>query len=327
MSGSVRRGRQALRISVQLWDAESSANLWAFSAEVPVEKIFDTQDEIVIKIVGGIAPHVRLAELQAALRKRPASFTAYDHLLRALSLMNRLEVGSFMEARSFLERATTADPRFAAALAWTARWYSVLAGQGWSSEPDEDRERGAAFAAQAIEIDPDNSLALAVYGHLKSFLFHDYESAQVYLARALMASPSNSLAWILSSATLSYIGRSEEAIRHAEHALRLSPFDPALFSYYMFLGIAHYAHGNYDEAVKWGRMSISENPRYTSTLKLLAASLSAQGRILEARTAGEQLLSFEPGFRLATYAARQPFRDPHVKASYLGHLLAAGLPE
>jgi adenylate cyclase len=295
---------------------------------VPPAQVFEAQDQIVVKIVGGVAPHVRGAELQAAMRKRPASFTAYDHTLRALDMMNRLDRESFDAARAHLDRAMALDPAFAAAYAWSARWYSIRVGQGWSDAPDRDREKAAELASRAIELDRQNALALAIYGHLKAFLFHDYESALVYFERALSASPSSSLAWMLSSATLTYVGRGEEAVRHAEWGLRLSPFDPALYAYYFFLGLAHYGNGNYAEAVKWGRMAASENPRYTSTLKLLAASLAALGRSAEAKEAAELLVKSQPDFRLADYARlQQPFHDPALSARYLAHLAEAGLPE
>ena len=58
-----------------------------------------------------------------------------------------------------------------------------------------------------------------------------------------------------------------EAIRHAEHGLRLSPFDQNLFSYYNLLAIAHYAHGDLAEAIRWCRLSDVETPRFTSNLR------------------------------------------------------------
>jgi adenylate cyclase len=328
VTGSVRRSSQSVRASVQLWDAESATSIWAHTTEVPPQDIFEAQDQIVVKIIGGIAPHIRIAELQAALRKRPANLTAYDHTLRALDMINSLQQETFMQARSHLEQAMLLDPEFAAAFAWAARWYSICVGQGWSGAPDRDREVAAELAARAIELDRQNALALAVYGHLKSFLFHDYDSALVYLERAINASPSSSLAWILSSATLTYVGRTEEAVRHAEWGLRLSPFDPALFNYYFFLGLAHYGNGNYPEAARWGRMSASENPRYLSTLKLLAASFAAIGRSAEAKQAADRLVELQPDFRLSDYGkAGQPFRDAVLRERYLEHLAAAGLPD
>ena len=117
-------------------------------------------------------------------------------------------------------------------VAWAARWHSIYVGQGWSTNQAQDSATAVELAMKAIELDGQNALALATYGHLRSYLFHDYDSAFSYFDRALAACPSLSLAWLLSSGTLSYVGRSEQAIKHAEQALRLSPLDRSLFYSY-----------------------------------------------------------------------------------------------
>jgi adenylate cyclase len=159
-------------------------------------------------------------------------------------------------------------------------------------------------------------------------LFHEYEGALIYLDRALSACPNHSLAWILSSATLSYIGETQQAISRAEHGLRLSPFDQSLFTYYMFLNLAYYAHGAYEDAVKWGRMSANENGLYTANQRVLIAGLAGLGRLDEAREVAAKMTEIEPQFRLGTYEhTRQPFRHPQIKDKYMMHLRMAGLPE
>ena len=82
---------------------------------------------------------------------------------------------------------------------------------------------GSPLSAKAIELDPQNALALATYGFVKSFLYRDYDTALGYFDRALSACPNHALAWFLSSPTLSYVGRSEQAMKNAQEALRLSP--------------------------------------------------------------------------------------------------------
>jgi adenylate cyclase len=326
LTGSVRRSAQQVRVSVRLHDVQSGASIWGETTETPPGELFELQDRIVQRIVAGIAPHVRSRELHNALRKRPGSVTAYDYTLRGLDLIHQLEKSAFMQAREYLNSAMAEDPSFAMPFAWAARWHSMLIGQGWSKDRRKDSETGAELAEKAIALDPQNALALAAYGHLRSFLFHDYDTALVYFDRALAACPNSALAWILSSATLSYIGSAEQAIRHAEYAIRLSPFDQWLFQYYMFLALAHYADGAYEEAVKWNRMSLSENPRYTSTLRLQTASLAALDRLDEARAIAARLIAFEPGFALSEYAARQPFRDPAFAKKFIENLRNAGLP-
>jgi adenylate cyclase len=328
LMGSLRRSDQLVRISVELCDAHTGADLWGEKTEVAPADLFDVQDRIVGRVVAGIAPNVRAAELRTAMRKRPENFTAYDYTLRGLHLVHSLDKATFMQAREYLQKAIEEDPNFAMPVAWLARWHSLHLGQGWSSDPDADRGAAARLAAKAIELDGQNALALATYGHLKAFLFHDYDSALTYFDRALAACPNSSLAWMLSVSTLSYVGRSEEAIEHAHKALALSPLDSSLYSYYSSLSIAYYAHGSFEEAVKWGKMSASENPLYTSNMRYLAAALAALGRLEEAREVADRLMRQQPAFRLSSYRAfLQPFRDPARGAQYIERLAKAGLPE
>lgn len=327
LEGSVRKSGTSIRVSTQLCDTETGASLWGERQEVPLGDLFEVQDRIVRDVVAGIAPNVQTAELERALRVRPASFTAYDHTLRALNTINNLDRQSFLIAREHLHEAMAAQPSFAMPAAWAAFWYIIWVGQGWSDSPREDSDRGASFATKAIDLDGHNALALATYGHLRSFLFHDYDSALVYFDRALSACPNSSWAWILSSITLSYVGRSDDAVRHAEHGLRLSPYDRNLFLYYTPLSIAHYSNGNYEDAVKWGRMSVAENPTFSACYRYLISALTGVGRLDEAHEAASNFLKLEPEFKLRVYEQTlQPFRDPAIKARHMEHLRKAGLP-
>jgi TolB-like protein/class 3 adenylate cyclase len=328
MSGTVRRFEKLVRVSVELSDATTGARLWGEKADVPPGELFDLQDRISWRIVGGIAPNVRASEMRAAMRKRPESFTAYDYTLRGLHIINSLDMHTFLKARDFLNKAMAEDQNFAMPLAWAARWHSLYVGQGWSANPAEDRERAIDLASKAFELDPDNALALATFAHLKAYLFHDYDIALAYFERALAACPNHSLAWLLSAGTLSYIGQTKKAIEHAEQGLRLSPFDRGLYYYYMFLTLAYYADGQFEEAVKRGRLAISENPTYTATHRLFAASLAAIGNLSEARQIANAMLRLEPDFRLETYAVtRQPFRTPELRDRLMDHLRKAGFPQ
>lgn len=327
LTGNVRRTPKRVRVAVQLVDAESSVNLWGDVSEGAPDELFEMQDRIVARVVAGIAPHVRSAELQRALRKRPGSFTAYDSTLHALDCIHSLEKATFFRAREHLDRAMAEDTNFAMPVAWAARWRSLLIGQNWSDDPRRDAEQAAELAARAIDLDGQNALALATYGHVRSFLFHDYDVALGYFDRALSACPNSAVAWFLSSGTLSYVGRATEGVRHARQALLLSPFDQSLFAFYMFLGMAHYCNGDYEEAVRAGRRSLSERPAYTANLRILTAALSALGKKAEAAEIGRRLLALEPTFNLTDYeGTRMPFRDAALRSLYKGHLREAGLP-
>ena len=295
---------------------ETGARLWGEKAEVPPGELFDVQDPIVSRIVAASRQSAR-GRAARAMRKKPESFTAYDCTLRGLHVINSLDVKTFF-VRAISSRRWRKIPirhagRVGGALA------QPLCRSGLVGQPRADRAKAVELAAKAIELDAQNALALATHGHLRSFLFQDYDSALTYLGGALAACPSHSLAWMLSVPTLSYVGRAEEAIRHGERALRLSPSDRGGFSYYSSLSLAHYAGGSYEEAAKWGRLSMNENPLYTSNLRYLSAALAALDKIDEAQAVAAQLLRQEPEFRISTYSrTRQPFRHPEISARVLG---------
>ena len=328
MSGTVRRSEKLVRVSVELSDAVSGATLWGEKADVAPGELFELQDHIVRRVVAGIAPNVRAAEMRAAMRKRPESFTAYDYTLQGLHIINSLDKKTFLQAREFLDRAMVDDANFAMPVAWAGRWHSLYVGQGWSANPAEDRIKAIDLAAKAIDLDPDNALALATFAHLKAYLYHDYDSALNYFDRALTASPNHSLAWLLSAGTMSYIGQTKKAIEHAQRGLRLSPFDRGLYYYYMFLTLAYYADGAYEEAVKWGRLALNQNPMYTATHRFFASALVATGNLAEAREVATAMLRLEPDFRLSTYVGtRQPFRITELRDRLIDHLRQAGFPD
>jgi adenylate cyclase len=325
LTGSVRRSSTRIRISVQLCDTTTGASIWADTTDELLADLFEQQDRIVRRIVAGIAPHIRLAELRRAIRKRPENFTAYDYTLRAIDIIARLDSAAFHTARDLLDRAIAEDPSFAMPHAWAAHWCGLNIGQGWSADPKQDSADAARFAIRAINLDGHNALALAVHGHLRSYLEHDYDTALTYFDRALAASPNCVTAWCLSAATLSYVGRGQQALRHLEHGLRLSPFDPEIYYWYNLRAWANYSLGAYKEALSWARMSAAENPRFTANFRVMAATLVALNRLDEAREAANRMLALEPDFEFDRYlTTRQPFRDADIKARFVGHLRMIG---
>jgi tetratricopeptide (TPR) repeat protein len=58
---------------------------------------------------------------------------------------------------------------------------------------------------------------------------------------------------------LAYLNRPEEAIISAEQAIRLSPFDPAMFAFCETLALAHLTLGRYEEGLRWAEAALREN--------------------------------------------------------------------
>ena len=268
MNGSVTRGGQRLKIMAELSDTEYSRVVWTGRFDGVARNLFDIQDEMTAQIVHHIAPQVHANELRRIRLKRPDSMDAYDLVLQALGLHHLFDRKMFAKERQLLRRAMKLDPGYAMPYALLAEWYSLRFGQGWSaSAGPKDVLEADRLAAAAIERDPNNVRALAIYGHNRSFMFRDYDRAIVFLERALNAAPSSAQAWCYSSPTYSYIGEGKAAIERAERGLRLSPRDPVAFWYYSALALGHLTQGAYADAAHWSNRAYRENPGYLANLR------------------------------------------------------------
>src|SRR5258708_529241 len=200
--GGVQRTMTTVRIVTELSDAESGEVIRSDLHEGDLGELFALQDRIAISVVRQIAPQVRERELMRAMRKHPQNLTAYELVLQALDLLYRMDYDSFSKARGLLEQAISHDPNFALAYSYVALWYVFRIGEIGSPDPDGDAIAGARYATEAIERGGDDAFALAVYGHVQSFLLHDFQKAKIALEHAIAAGPSSAMAWTMASATI-----------------------------------------------------------------------------------------------------------------------------
>jgi TolB-like protein len=164
--GSVRRDADRVRITAQLVDVGTTAQLWAEYYDRELTGIFAVQDEVTQKIVGTLIAHISRSELERALAKPPETFSAYDHWLRGNAIMKSWHSDPTGEmvvaARSFYERAIAADQTYAPpvqGLAWTylAGWIEPWPHQPLAQEYQQPAtlEHALTLAQRAIELDPN----------------------------------------------------------------------------------------------------------------------------------------------------------------------------
>jgi adenylate cyclase len=322
----VQRTSTMLRIGTELSDAESGDVISSDLYEGDPGDLFALQDRIAISVVRRLAPQVRERELMRAMRKHPQNLTAYDLVLQALDLLYRMDYDSFSKARGLLEQAISHDPDYTLAYSYVALWYVFRIGEIGSPDPDGDAAAGARYATEAIERGGADAFALAVYGHVLSFLLHDFHKAKAVLERAIAAGPSSAMAWTMASATSGFLGDGPTAVRQGEQGVRLSPLDARSFWHEGLLGQAHYVNGDYEQALDWVRSAVSRNDLIRFNQRLLIVTLGALGCHEEAAQAAHRYLQIQPGFRISSYAIRCPFRDAALE-TWLGHLRSAGLPD
>jgi len=327
LSGNVRRQALMLRISAELIDASQNRTMWADRFDGMNEDLFEFQSNIASSIVSTIEPRLVEAEAHRAPTKPTESLDAYDCFLRALALLYSFNKLDFHDAGRYLDRAIEIDPGYAQAYAYKAWWYNLAVGEGISTNTLTDVKSAETCAQRAVNLDPSDSLAHAVGGHIQAFLLRRPEIAVAMFERALQLNPNSAFAWGVSASTYCFLGRPEDALERLRNASRLSPYDPMNFFFWTVAGIAEFVAGRQAQAVPWLQKARRENPRFLATLRTLAASLALLARDEEARMVARDLLAADPSFRISVFASWYPLRRTGDLDRLVTGLQLAGLPD
>jgi len=327
LEGGVRKAAHRVRVTGQLIDASTGAQLWGDRFEGAIEDIFDLQDHVTTSVIGAIAPQLEQAEIERAKRKPTASLDAYDYLLRGMANFYLRSRDAISEALRLFYMAIELDPNFApayATAAWCYHWRKV---NGWMTDPAQETAEAERLARRALELGPDDAVALARAAHVLGYVVGDVDAAITFIDRALVLNPNLAVAWWASGWTRLWIGEPETAIKHFAHAMRLSPLDPFTISMQAGTALGHLVAGRYEEAVSWAEKALWEQRNYVTTLRIAAASYVYAGRLTEARKAMAQLRELQPALRVSKVRDWIPFRRPDDLAKVEDGLRKAGLPE
>ncbi|NKM71302.1 winged helix-turn-helix domain-containing tetratricopeptide repeat protein [Rhizobium laguerreae] len=315
LQGSARRAAGQARINAQLVDAASGDHLWAERFDRSLDHIFAVQDEVTAKIVEALLGRLRTPPP----RNRPKNLCAYDLCVRARGLMDDTPQTA-REAHLMLTRAISLDPDYAEPYRWLAinHWMGEVH-SGGPTEPT--RKTALQLARKAVAIDPNDAGCRWVLAYLLAYE-RSFAEADAEFARAIELDPNDADTFAALSDIAVLAGRIGEGLEHIAKAFRLNPF-PASW-YYLTLGQAQYAAGQYEAAIE----TLRRDETYrTSSRRFLAASLAQLGRLDEAHAEVELFLVANPHFSTRHWAAAEPFRDARTLAHFIDGYRKAGLPE
>jgi DNA-binding SARP family transcriptional activator/TolB-like protein len=328
LDGTIQRAGNRLRVSMRLLDLRAGNQVvWSRRFDREADDLLTLQDEIAAEAVAQIDPELLLIESQRVAARPVADASAYDLLLRALSLMDRLERPLFVQAGELLRQAITLEPGYAAAHAWYAYWHVLLVGQGWARDPSVGITQAGRLAERAITLDPQDAKALTIAGHVRAFLYHRLREAISLHERALTYNPNLAMAWSLSSVAFAYMGDLDEAGRRIRRYKTLSPLDPHAFFFDIPLIIVALLKHDHTSAVATGRAVSEMNPALSAACKPYLAALGHLGATSEAEHVRGRLLALEPGFSVRKFLLTSPFETAEHRDHYAQGLRLAGVPE
>jgi len=329
LEGSVRKAANRVRITGQLADTATGAQLWADRFDGGLGDIFDLQDQVTESVVGAIAPAVEKAEIERARRKPTESLDAYALYLRGLAKFYQFgnrQVND--EALRLFNSANELDPDFASAYAHAAMCYVWAKANGWTSDTANEIAEVTRLAKCGIELGKDDAFALAASGWALAYVVRDLEVGPALIDRALVLNSNSAEAWSYGGWAKNLLGEPEPAIERFARAMRLSPRDPRARAMRAGTAHAHFFLGRYDEAASWAAMALQDNVDLQLGLRIAAASNAMAGRLEQAHKAVARLRQLNPALRVSNLKnAVGPYRRADDLARYEEGLRRAGLPE
>jgi TolB-like protein/tetratricopeptide (TPR) repeat protein len=329
LEGSVRREGDRVRISGQLVDASTGAQIWGDRFEGGMEDIFDLQDRITSSVVVAIWRKLEYAEIERAKRKRPGNLHAYDYYLRGLALyyqMNSRERTA--EALGLFEKAIELEPEFALAYAAAANCYGLRKASSWMIDAASEVREAERLARQGVALGRDDAFVLGACGSALAYVVGDLDAGAALLDSALALNPNLADAWMWGGWIKIWLGEPDEAVARFERAVRLSLIGLRTYGLRYAMAHAHFFAGRYEEASSWAAMAMRNRSDIQPVLLIDAASNAFADRSARARKSMARLRELYPALRLSNVRhVLGPYRRTEDVAKYTEGLRRAGLPE
>jgi TolB-like protein/Tfp pilus assembly protein PilF len=330
LEGSLRRSGDQVRVNAQLIDAATDAHLWAERFERDIGDLFALQNEITGRLANALG-----VELIAAEAARPTEHPdALDYILRGRAAgFKPVSRDSCAERIRLFEHALALDPRSAEAQSLLAMALAARALDGMTDSAAADIARAEGLVDQALAASPRNAYAHLVKGQVLQAQ-NRWEEA-VSENEAALALDRNMVAALhyLGWCKL-FTGSIEEVIPLEEQAIRLSPRDPDIGSWYDLIGTVHLLQSRTDEAIVWLEKGRSVQPDIPSRHSRLAAAYALKGETERAATELAEARRLDVGGLFSSIAQVKtvgwravPKTLALFEATYFAGLRKAGMPE
>jgi tetratricopeptide (TPR) repeat protein len=292
-----------------------------------LDNIFQLQDQVTAMAVGAIAPKLQRVEIDRAQRKPPDNLDAYDYFLRGMANLHQWTNESTDEALRLFYEAIELDRDYASAYGMAAFCFRMRKANGRLSDRSREIAEGARLARLAVDLGPEDPVALATGGYALAFVAHDLDAGSAFLDRALALNPNLASALLSDGWVRTFLGEADAAIERLTYVMRLSPLDPHIFRAQGGIALAHLLAGRTEQARSYAEMALKHRPSYLPALREFAAANALAGRLAEAQDAMAELHRLYPTLRVSTVRDWVPFRRAEDLARLEDGLRAAGLPE
>ncbi|MCA1601062.1 MAG: hypothetical protein LC776_05275, partial [Acidobacteria bacterium] len=295
LEGSIRKGGSAIRVSAQLVDTETGAQLWSetYNRDLQTSTIFAVQDDVAGRIVATVADSygVLVHSMRAAIRKKDdADLTPVEWQFQYFAYREQITPSAHAALKIRLERVVKRNDRQSALWACLAQIYVDEYAFGFQGDATS-LDRALAAGRRAVELDRANQFALVALAQVH-FFRRDLAAFSPAAERGMALNPLNTDALGILGLQIVHTGEFERGTAIVRRAMELNANHAGWMHFAPLWD--HFHKGEYEQALECAnRVDV---PGLFWPFLVMASACGHLGRRSEAEAAVRDLLALDPEF-------------------------------
>ncbi len=317
LEGAVRKASGRVRITVQLVDGASGAQIWAERYEDKLEDVFELQSRITEQVIGAMVPQLEAAEMRYAERGVRRFSEADDWALLAskryadyIRGRSEFDLASVIE---LAEKAIQIDPGCARGWQTLSVAWSWMVFRGEAADTDHANSQAKLAADRLMALAPNDSLSFCTRG-LAAIHRGEWQNGTSDLRRAYEINP-NDTALIYLAFAEARLGNTEQAKDLADKGMRINPRDGEVGTCCLAKAMCAFIEGDLSELRHWAEIGVRMQPHAPIRRVLMIAwaiqSGDEQAKAIHLNAIQGQTPNFIPNLFSGAY---RPFlQDAHME--------------
>lgn len=326
VSGSYVVSGSAVLITAEVCNSQTGNLIWTDRFTVPTYDLLQVQSKACQHIAEATHQALIATSVQEAQTAPMPSIASHSLLLAGVQLMHRSSAEDFARSHAALDALSERHPRSAACRAWLAKWYVLNTTRGLSKTPEREASIALAHTQRALDLEPENSMAMAMQGFVKLHLFKDMAGAGGVLQRAVAANPNDPLAWLFNGVLHAFQDEPQAALACSLKAMSLSPMDPIRYYFESLAASSAICAGQPTLAIQWATQSIRRNAFHAHTHRALITAYWLADQPESARNAARKLLTLSPGTTVDKFLRNSVSADLRFGQQMAAALRDSGIP-
>ncbi len=231
ITGAVLKAGDRVRVTAQLINPATEAQVWAQSYERPLRDVLALQNEIVSAITREVKLQLTPQEKARLATARPVNPETYEAYLKGRYFLEKRTPEGFAKGLEVLQHAIDRDPDEPLPYAGLALGIAIIAHGSGSIVPVVDFPRAREAALKALELDGNLAEAHLALAAVKLYFDYDWPGAEREFRRSLELNPNLADAHFHYTAYHVLFGRKEEGLAEVRRSVELDPLSAFNRSY------------------------------------------------------------------------------------------------